>query len=113
MSNDDFMDVTAYQASPQMRRKFFALCKDLGIHAVLAKERVKKKYDLESFSQVTSKQLIPIISSLQEKIVKDALLNFFETFPNKESLEPNSNKSYPELLAEKIMKYFYIEYKND
>ena len=55
-------------ATEPQRKKFFALAKDLGYEANIAKDRAKIKYNLESFTQITSEQISPIIDTMQNKL---------------------------------------------
>ena len=54
-------------ASEAQRKLFFALAKEAGFEADAIKERAKKKFGLESFSEISSKQISELIETLQEK----------------------------------------------
>lgn len=106
-------------ASDRMKRLFFALCHDLNLNAEQAKERVKAKYQLDSFANVTTKQLDAVIASLNEtinqKVIIPALEAFFNTLPKKSELVEDGllpeGTTYPAWLAKHMIKYFEIKLK--
>lgn len=51
-------------ASEQQKKMFFALCNNLGHDPETAKERAKKKYNLEHFGEITKQQLSVLIDLL-------------------------------------------------
>lgn len=57
-------------ATELQRRKFFALVHDLGINTTEAKERAKKKFNLKSFTEITSSQINELISAMEKKIAQ-------------------------------------------
>lgn len=56
------------KASQGQKRLFFALVSDLGVDADIGKERAKKHFSLEHFSDITSKQISELIELMQSKI---------------------------------------------
>ncbi len=57
-------------ASDKQKSYFFVLCQDLGYAADEAKERAKKKFKLESFTEITKTQLSELIDLLLKKIAE-------------------------------------------
>jgi hypothetical protein len=55
------------QATPRQKRMFFALCRELKIDAVDTKEKVKKKYKLDSFANISMSQLGTILDRMTVK----------------------------------------------
>jgi len=66
MGNYDTIN-TMTNASIAQRKLFFALCKEAGLESEDAKTRVKKKLELESFKDISSKQISELIEKLQTK----------------------------------------------
>ena len=71
MKDDDFGGLTA---SEQQKRMYFALMRKLGYSGEVAKLKLRAKLGLDSFANVTTDQLTPIIDKLKEK-VKNAKQN--------------------------------------
>jgi len=61
-------DFEELQATPKQKRMFFALCKQLGLDAEETKEKVKKKYKLESFANISMTQMSAIIDRMMIKV---------------------------------------------
>jgi hypothetical protein len=53
------------EASQAQVKLFFALAKEAGFEAEAIKERAKKKFSLESFTEISSTQISELIESLQ------------------------------------------------
>ena len=60
-------DINMTEASQSQTKLFFALAKEAGFEAEDIKERAKKKFGLESFSNISSSQISELIETLQEK----------------------------------------------
>ena len=54
-------------------KRFFALCREAGLESEESKERVKKKYGLEHFTDISQEQLNEVIRSLQSYIDRKIL----------------------------------------
>lgn len=54
-------------------KRFFALCREAGFEAEESKEKVKKKYGLEHFTDITMDQLNEVIKSLLSYIDRKIL----------------------------------------
>ena len=54
-------------ASQSQIKLFFALSKEAGFEAEEMKERAKKKFSLESFTEISSAQISELIETLQAK----------------------------------------------
>lgn len=65
MQDDDFGGLTA---SPAQKKMYFGLMRKLGYDGETAKAILKKKLMIESFADVTSGQLTPIIDTLKKKV---------------------------------------------
>ena len=65
MQNDDFGGLTASQAQKKM---YFALMKQLGYDGETAKIYAKVKLGLDSFANITTEQLTPIIDKLNIRV---------------------------------------------
>lgn len=59
--------MTSDLASTQQVRYFFALSKDVGLDADVAKEKAKAKFNLDSFSSITSQQIRILIDLLKQR----------------------------------------------
>lgn len=55
--------------TPQIR-KFFALCKELGVSDVTAKERAKAHFRVDSFTKIGQNQISELIEKLQVSVQK-------------------------------------------
>ena len=53
-------------ASEAQRKMFFGLSRDLGMEANVAKERASKKFNLDSFTKITSSQISSLIDAMQK-----------------------------------------------
>ena len=69
----DWENTSDRLASPQQKKMFFALGHQLGIDPERLKERAKTKYKLETFTDIKTGQLTPLIDSLQDKIDKELI----------------------------------------
>lgn len=122
-------EVNELQATPQQKRMFFALCKQLGWNAESTKEKVKNKFKLDSFANISKEQLSKIIDRMALKASQRmvaALRAFFKMhFEIRESeiemanwdkskVDTKYTKEYfPQYLTEEILKYFTIQEKRD
>lgn len=120
-------EVDELQASPQQKRMFFALCNQLGWDGDQVKERVKKKYKLDSFANVSKDNLTEVIDAMQRKAaakVEIALEEFFKMHMNfkeeeealtafdKDKMDENyKRENFPKYLADELMKYFEVRQK--
>ena len=120
-------EVNDLQASPQQKRMFFALCNQLGWDVEMAKDRVKKKYKLESFANIRKDQLTEVIDLITQRTNKkniETLTEFFRmhlsfkeedealTAFDKEKLSEEYRKeNFPGFLAKELIKYFDIREK--
>lgn len=57
-------------ATVPQKRKFFALCNELGYDGDQMKERAKTKFKLDSFSKITKEQMSWLIDQLLIKLNK-------------------------------------------
>lgn len=55
-------------APPNLKKRFFALGRLLRIDADRLKKRAKKIYKLESFAQITTEQIEPLITALENEV---------------------------------------------
>jgi len=55
------------KASQPQVKLFFALCHDAGLDTETMKERAKKKYGLEHFTEINSDQISSLIDLLQKQ----------------------------------------------
>ena len=55
------------KSSKSQQSLFFALVRDAGYGSEEMKERAKKKFNLEHFTDISSKQISELIDKLQEK----------------------------------------------
>jgi len=115
-------EVDELQASPQQKRMFFALCNQLGWNSEQVKERVKKKYKIDSFANISKTSLTEVIDVMQQKAagkVEIALEEFFKMHMNfkeeeealtafaKDKMDENYKKeNFPKYLATELLKYF-------
>lgn len=110
-------EINELQASQQQKRMFFALCNQLGWDADAAKEKVKLKYGLESFANISKDQLSDIIDKMDRRAggaTKKAIVAFLDmTDDLPYFLDNASNREMPmhEFIAEQMLKYFYIKEK--
>lgn len=120
-------EVNELQASTQQKRLFFALCNQLGWDSEMAKERVKKKFKLDSFANVSKESLSEVIDVMQRRAagkVEVALEEFFKmhmsfkeeeeslTAFHKDKLPDEYKKeNFPKYLTEELMKYFEVRQK--
>lgn len=120
-------EVNDLQASTQQKRLFFALCNQLGWDSEKIKEKVKKKYKLDTFANVSKEQLSAVIdrlNNLANNKTEDALVEFFKMHMSfkeedealtafaKDKLDPNYKKeNFPTYLMQELMKYFYVRQK--
>ena len=120
-------EVNDLQASTQQKRLFFALCNQLGWDSDGAKDRVKKKYHLDSFANVSKEQLtevIDIMTARADNKTETALVEFFKMHMNfkeeeealtafaKDKLpEEYKKENFPQHLTTELMKYFAVRQK--
>jgi predicted transcriptional regulator len=52
-----------------VRRKFFAVCKNLGINAEEMKETIKIKYNVDSFNKLTAEELSNEIVAMESDVI--------------------------------------------
>lgn len=120
-------EVNELQASTQQKRLFFALCNQLGWDCEKIKEKVKAKYKLDSFANVSKEQLSKVIDRMSNRAndkTGDALLAFFEMhlgFRDNEAILAGwdgskvegeySKENFPTYLTQELMKYFHVRPK--
>lgn len=110
-------EVNELQASQQQKRMFFALCNELGVDAETAKESIKKKYQIDSFANISKVQLTEIIDKMvnrinnktQQALIEFIKMNNYQSFLDKEVGEEYAN--YPEFIAVELLKYFDVKEK--
>lgn len=64
MLTDDFGGLTA---SEQQKRLYFRLMRKLGYDGETARAKIREKYKIDSFANVSSEQLSEVINILKEK----------------------------------------------
>ncbi len=110
-------ELTELQATQKQKSMFFALCNQLGWDAETTKERVKKKYTLDSFANISKEQLrniLDVMITRTQKQIYDTLEAFFsmntpQAFEKKEVGE--GYISYPVFLTTQLLKFFEIREK--
>ena len=105
------------QASPQQKKMFFALCNQLGWNHEEVKERIKKKYFLDSFANISKAQLTETIDAMNNKLVNKIskpLKAFFEMHLalQKDGGDINySIENFPEHLTKQLLRFFTVKEK--
>ena len=110
-------EINELQASPQQKKMFFALCNQLGWNHEEVKERIKKKYHLDSFANISKVQLTETIDAMNNKVLNKLskpLIAFFEMHLalQKEGGDINySTKNFPKHLATQLLRFFVVKEK--
>lgn len=70
LKNVEKYDIIYYmeKASQPQVKLFFALCRDAGLNTETMKERAKKKFGLEHFTDINSDQISNLIELLQKQV---------------------------------------------